>query len=324
MKQKLNYASSVTLLYLLLVLTGCKKEITESSENSSSVNSIDANTKNECQCQFTHLIIEGFDHSFHYNQKGLADEWKIDYGYGVHDIYTMEYDNNNRLSKAWYHYYGELTATIDFVWQGNLIIKEHWDYSGFIFDVINIYDGKGQMIKRKSGDGYSAATKFSPIGNTPKVDIFFNGTLVQRSEYTYTQPNRNAFLAIRGIPYGFPFVAFTFSKWWETGDKTTAYDNGVPIVLWDYDPVQTVIQSGFQNYPSLITYYDRISSSYLTYGFEYQNCGLEDIIAPGIANSSASPLIKESSKVKKMPPLKMGPPELIKKQIEKMKRQYLK
>ncbi|MGZ8540675.1 MAG: hypothetical protein ACXWV6_08515 [Chitinophagaceae bacterium] len=328
MKKNLFITGSILLLGLLLI-PGCQKEIEEkitaTSDNSEaelqSRGSHDRSNNN--QCQFTHLIVEGFEHVYHYNSKGLADEWHIDYGDGVyHDVFTMEYDKNSRLIKAWYHYDGAWVATIDFVWKGKLITDEHWDYSGFIFDVINIYNKKDQMIKRELSYGHSAAIQFSPNGNTPKVDIFLNGELASRAEYTYYRPNKNPFLAIRGIPYGFPFVAMIFSQWWETSDKTTAYENGVPTVLWDYDPAETKIQFGFQNYPSLITYYDRISNSVFTYGFEFQNCGRGSNHNDHSRTANSHPLQsgKANTNVKKMALLKMGPPALIEKQIEDMKK----
>ncbi|MEP7376575.1 MAG: hypothetical protein ABI675_24470 [Chitinophagaceae bacterium] len=315
------------LLISSLFFPGCQKSVDEPTANEPKEELASRGSHNNSQkdqCQFAHLIIEGFEHVYHYNSKGLADEWHINYGDGVyHDVYTMEYDKYNRLIKAWYHYDGAWVATIDFVWKGKLITEEHWDYSGYIFDVVNIYNRKDQMIKREISDGgYSAATQFSPNGNTPKVDIFFGGELIQRAEYTYYKPNKNPFLAIRGIPYGFPFVAFTFSQWWETSDKTTAYENGVPTVLWDFDPAKTKLQFGFQNYPSLITYYDRVSASVQTYGFEFQNCerGGNHNDHSKATDFSLLQSAKANINTKKTALLRMGPPELIEKQIEEMKK----
>lgn len=284
MKQQLISLSTV-MAFVLLFFTGCQKETQQKEESPFAENSLlgTANQNNQ-QCQLTHFNVEGFDNRFHYNNKGLADEWRIDFGDGVPDVFTMKYDDNDQLSHAWYHYDGQLIASIEFEWSRNLITKEHWVFDSFQFDVVNIYDRKGQMIKREFSDGYSVVTTFSPNGNTPRVDLFYAGELFLRLDFTYNQPNKNPILAIRGIPYGFPFIAFTFSKWWETSEKQTAYENGIPTVLLDMDPAQTVMQLGFQNYPSSITAYDRISSSYYHYDFEFQNCGPN-----GTANSAITP-----------------------------------
>ena len=124
MKKKLF--TPIALIFTSLLFTiGCQKSTTEPPEEIVSINSLNSNTTN--QCQLTHIIIDGFDNRFHYNAKGLADEWRIDYGDGVPDVYTMAYNSNNQLSRAWWHYDGDLIAKIDFVWTGNLITTEHWD-----------------------------------------------------------------------------------------------------------------------------------------------------------------------------------------------------
>ncbi|MEO7445017.1 MAG: hypothetical protein ABIT96_11005 [Ferruginibacter sp.] len=273
--KKNSIALGKLIALIFLFFTGCQKD-TKLNEETTFVNgnSLQAITSQKNQeCQLTHFSVEGFDNRFHYNNNGLTDEWRIDYGDGIPDVFTMQYNANNQLSKAWLHYDGQLLATINFVWNRNLITEEHWDYLGYLFDVENIYDRKGQMIKREFSDGYSVATTFSPNGNTPRVDLLYDGELFLKLDFTYNQPNKNPFLAIRGIPYGFPFIAFTFSNWWETSEKQTVYENGVPSVVLDMDPAQTVMQLGFQNYSTSITAYDRIGNSYYHYGFEFQNCG---------------------------------------------------
>jgi hypothetical protein len=317
---KKNLLMNLTLaLFAALLISGCKKAMTESTEETVQTNLPDASLKN--QCQLTRLNIEGFDHHFHYNSQGLADEWRIEYGSGIPDVYTMEYDNDNKLSRAWYHYNGELIGTVEFEWAKNLLTEEHWDYSGFLFDVLNIYDKKDQMIKREISYGYTATIDYSPIGNVSKAEIFFDGELLDSREYTYNIPNRNAFLAIRGIPYGFPFVWFVFSKWWETSEKITVFQNGIPYLIYDPDPAQIVMQLGFQNYPIAIVNYDRVSNTYNPYGFEYQNCGPESDATAKVAGSSSLPILAPGKKANTHYPLLMGSPDAMRKQIEKMRTQ---
>jgi hypothetical protein len=322
MKQKLISLSTV-MAFVLLFVTGCQKEIQQKEETSLAENSLQGTAnQNNGKCQLTHFNVEGFDNRFHYNNKGLADEWRIDFGDGIPDVFTMKYDDNDQLSQAWYHYDGQLIASIEFEWNRKLITEEHWDYQGYLFDVVNIYDHKGQMIKREFSDGYSVATTFSPNGNTPRVDLFYDGELFLKLDFTYNKPNKNPFLAIRGIPYGFPFVAFTFSNWWETSEKQTVYENGIPSVVLDMDPAQTVMQLGFQNYPSLITAYDRIGSSSYHYSFEFQNCGPKSNYIEDNVHSKTQGL----KSVKRNPNanlkyLLQGPSEQIKQQLKALRKQ---
>lgn len=308
------------LLLAALLLVGCQKSINESAGETLARTIPDASLKN--QCQLTRLNIEGFDHHFHYNSQGLADEWRIEYGSGIPDVYTMEYDNDNRLSRAQYHYNGDLIGTVEFEWVKNLITEEHWDYSGFLFDVLNIYDAKDQMIKREISYGYTATIDYSPIGNLSKGEIFFDGELLDSRDYTYNIPNRNPFLAIRGIPYGFPFISFVFSKWWETSEKITVFENGIPYLIYDTDPAQIVMQLGFQNYPVAIVNYDRISNTYVPYGFEYQNCGPENNSSAKIINPAGSQTSHRiTNNGRKISLLKTGPPEQVRKQLAQLRKQ---
>lgn len=303
---------------MLIVISSCQKSITES--NTEAVAKVpDASLKNKCQ--LTHMALEGFDFRFHYNSKGLADEWQVDYGTGIPDVYTMEYNNNNRLSRGWYHYDGFLLATIDFVWIGNRLTTEIWDYSGFPFEVENIYDVKGQIIRREISYGFTAKTQYSPNGNILVRDILIGDELIQRRDYTYNQPNKNPFLAIQGLPYGFPFISFDFSPWWETSEKITEYSAGSPLVTFDEDPAQTVMHIGFQNYPAAVDHFDLVNNSPVLFSFEYQNCGPEGNQPTKINSSSASqPSLRSNANAKKLSLIKTAPPAAVKKQLEQLRK----
>jgi len=267
----------------------------------------------QSQCQLTELNTPGFYNQFHYNEKGLADEWRMHFGDGIPQVYTMAYDNNNKLSQAWLHYQDELIATINFIWTGNLLTNEHWNLLGFEFDYVNTYDNRGQRIKAEGTDGFSTTTKWSPIGNAEQTDIFLNGVILQRGEYTFNQPNKNPYLAIRGLPYGFPLLNLTFSKWWETSEKVTINDGGSPLVVFDLDHSQTDFQFGFQNYITEANHFDVVSNSNIDYTFEYQNCGAANNDPARISGSQsqASP-----RKVGRPVILKMGSSELVNKQLQ--------
>jgi hypothetical protein len=310
----------VTMFFaLLIVFSSCQKSITESSTEAET-KVPDASLKNKCQ--LTAMNLEGFNNRFHYNTKGLADEWKIEYGDGIyHDVYTLSYDNNNHLSRALYHYDGLLQAIIDFVWTGNRLTTERWDYSGFPFEVENIYDVKGQIIRREISYGFTAVNQYSPNGNILVRDILIGDELIHRGQYTYNQPNKNPFLAIQGLPYGFPFITFDFSPWWETSEKITEYSAGSPFVTLDEDPAQTVMHIGFQNYPAAVDHFDLVTNSLVLFSFEYQNCGPQGNQPTRINSPSASqPSLRSNTNANKLSLIKMGPPDAVKKQLEQLRK----
>lgn len=244
-----------SVLLIVLLVSACQKSTTELTDVANLQSNL-TDTKKENKCQLTYAIDwGGYPNWFHYNDKGLADEWRIDFGSGIPDIITMVYDHNNHLSNAQWHYDDRLNATMEFVWTGNLITTEHWDFSGYLFDVINTYNPRGKMTKRATNDGYFTTFEYTPEGNHLKDIIYFKDEPLQSDEYSYNQPNKNPFLAIQGLPYLFLYFNPIQTKWFATSDRFTIYDNGNPVVVLDLDPSKTVMQITHQNYLSAATYY---------------------------------------------------------------------
>ena len=304
----------ILLIAGLFIMTGCQKSLSDSNEEMSRAVP-DALLEN--QCRLTRFTYPGFDNTFHYNEKGLADEWRIDYGGGIVDVFTMSYSDNNRINKAWWHFDGTLVATMDFTWVGNLITEEHWEMDGFAFDLVNTYDRRGRLVKRVASYGLEGAVQYSPIGNATLAEYSFSGEPISKSELTYNVANKNPFKAIRGLPYGFPFILLTFdNEWWETSEKITLYDAGVPTVIQDPDPAQTTFQFGFQHYLDQANYFDLASNSPFSVPFEYENCGADESptrIAHPLKNYS----VAKKSNVPA--PIRIGSPDFIRKQLEKRK-----
>src|SRR5450432_1539031 len=80
---KKNYLKLIgSFLFVFLLVTGCQKEIKNQpvSQNASGEN-IGLEVGNNSSCKLTHNAWDNlFTWDFHYNGKGLADEWKIDFG----------------------------------------------------------------------------------------------------------------------------------------------------------------------------------------------------------------------------------------------------
>jgi hypothetical protein len=285
MRKKINF-QTLTFLFICLLLAGCQKSTDVSPENLLLKKPTDGNLKNQCQLVYAEDI-GNFPNWYFYNDKGLAEEWRIDFGTGIPDIITMTYDSDNKLKNAEWHSNGNLFATIDFDWDGKQLTEEHWNIGGGLFDVINTYNSKGEIVKREGTDGYVANYTYTPQGNHAQDFVYFQGQLLQSDEFTYKQPNKYPNLAITGIPYSFIFVNPYMSKWYHESNRFTVYDAGNPIILLDTDPAQTIMQIGAQNYLNSITFFDNINGSHVTRSFEYQNCGSDKNNAISRANPSS-------------------------------------
>jgi len=322
---KKNLLMNLTFIFFAaLLLSGCKKSIeettevaTEESTKSKQVKDKQLDPKkNECQLTF------GYDHGgfpnyFHYNSMGLVDEWRI-VRPEMQYIITMTYDNKNRLSTASFPDH-DFLVSIEFVWSGDRITREHWDVGGFFqFDYINTYDRHGRIIKRETSNGYTGIIEFTPEGNHLRDVLYFNGELLQSDDYTYNQPNKNPFTAIPGLPYAFLYTNPYQSKWYATSNKFIENYTGNPVVVLDTDPAQTVMEFGFRHYLSSVTYYDRVSETFMTRNFEYQNCGPQNNM-PKKANGSSN--FSTDEKVNRHGPMLIISHDKMRKQIEKLRKQ---
>ncbi len=326
---KKNLLNLSLALFVALFTTGCQKSMQETTEEAT-VEGMQSKMakakqsdpkKNECQLTFGYDD-GGFANYFHYNSMGLVDEWRIDRP-EMQFIITMAYDSKNRLSTASFPDPFIGLINIEFVWSGDRITREHWDVGGFFqFDYINTYDKHGNIIKRETSYGYSTIIEFSPQGNYLRYVSYFDGEPLQSDEYTYNQPNKNPFMAIPGLPYPFLYTNAYVSKWYATSDKFTLYENSNPVVLFDTDPAQTVMETGFQHYLSSATYYDRVSGTFMTRTFEYQNCGPQSNM-PEKANgpSSNSAMNKKGNR---HGPMIITSHDKMRKQIEKLRKQKVR
>ncbi|MEP7163745.1 MAG: hypothetical protein ABI741_03575 [Ferruginibacter sp.] len=292
MNQKLITLSTV-LVFNLLVFTGCRKEELNTTQDNATSEDMLSTDKFWSECRLTRLGYTTIDfyHQFKYNNKGLAREWRVHYEDGTEDIYKLEYDQLNRLKKATDYYDGALFNTIRFFYTGNKVTKEIWyTPAGDIdFETYNTYNWLGQLVKRENTNG--AKTIFSPtiIGNTPLFKLYFDDELYMVGEYTYHQPNKNPWRAIPGVDYGFPYIALDFTNWWESSEKITIYEDGIPTVIYAYDPAQTVMSFGQQHSLSSVFNYDYVNELDETYVFDYENCGRGQHHDPGNSSKTIKP-----------------------------------
>ena len=328
MKKKL-ISLSTALLLALLTFTGCQKEIQEQQTSTDPENeslSRDGNGEDKNKCRLTNFTYPYGEYSYHYNRQGLADEWDItDYG-----LFKQEYNSKGRLTKSRLYVEGSLINTILFLYDNNRVVKEIW-YNGNTSEIgdeiFYTYDRKGNMVRQESfmNDYYTIAT-FTSQGNTATWKFFYGGEPYYEGYLTYNRPFKNPYLAVHGIEHGFPFInpSYNANKWCPSSEKLIIFDeNGNPVVLFDYDPSQTIWQRGNQNYPLSATYYNLVNETWGSYVFEYENCGRRggnDDYNTQAAHSSSS---TASRKTNRMMLLKHHSSKTIKEQMREIRKQLI-
>jgi hypothetical protein len=323
MKKKLS-SLSTALLLVLLSFTGCQKEIQEqpitNPETESLARGDNGGDKNECR--MINLGYDGGGYNYHYNRQGLADKWDItDYG-----LFKQEYNSKGRLTKSRLYVEGSLINTIQFFYDKDKPVKEIW-YEGntsVVYDeVFYTYNRKGQMVRMESfmGDYYTISA-YTPEGNVLSWEFFLGGLPYMSGYYKFIQHYKNPYLSVNGIEHGFPFFnsSVISNKWWPSSEKIVVYDeNGDPVVLYDFDPLQTIWQRGHQGYPRSATYFDLISGTWFPpYTFEYENCGGRN---DDNDSQIAQPSSTASGKINPMMLLKHHPSKSIKEQMREIRNQ---
>lgn len=287
------------IVFLLLAVTGCKKESPLNPEQvakSEAENFADDDRQSACRLSGLYFNGTTYHYEFRYNANGLASQWKIHYEDNTDEVYDLEYNNQGNLKKAKYSYAGEHLINIRYIRNyRNLIVKEEWRRldGEFYMDIQNGYDFLGRLISRESSFDTKVTFRQSFIGNAISVSAEDAGVLYQFSEYSYNKINRNPYRQVPGVTYGLPFMELDFSRWWETSEKITLNDeNAVPEVVLDTDPRRTrMVFDGRYNLSAALGH-DRITDEpYNTY-FEYENC-------PGSISYKNNPEIGSQNTMKK-------------------------
>ena len=319
-----------------MIIIGCQKEITESQvkdkaeDAEASVNTANRNNKeNSCRLVSLDWFAGGSGlWQFHYNEKGLADQWNIDYGYGIIEE-KIYYDRNNRLIKAEENYFGS-NYVYRFYYTGKRLTRStrtSVDFPDDAQDFRYTYNRKGQNI-RQDDDNLDAHVimEYDHMGNCTRTDIYFGSDLVYSDNYTFEKSIKNPLLNVPGVETGFLAYGGTFmsNKRWFTTNRTVIYENGVPFVFNDYDPSKTVPNTGRHHLPNSVNYYDRVTETSLDIVFDYENCDGRS----GQQHHGYSHANKNSQANKAIPQihpvLHWGSLKSIKEQVDQMRGQRLK
>lgn len=323
-------STCISLISALLILSGCQKETATASEdavNSSLASSTDLkNHKDDCRLIFgTNADPTGSaDFTFHYNKKGLANEWGIE-NYGS---FTQQYDVFGRLKKATLTQNGEVTGIVSFFYnESDKVAKEIWYLGTDTTDIIYYhYNVQGNLVKTQSFlNDYIATGKYTPDGNLSETDLYFSGVPVYTAVYKYNKHFKNPYLAVPGVDHLYPYYTpmdLFYGKWRWASLKQIAYDeNNNPIVQFEYDPSKTVWQAGPHSYPALVTYFDVLSGGWFSYKFEFENCeggGCNELSPSQIAAPSTA---FDAGKMNMMMLLKRDPSKSIKEQVKEFRQQ---
>lgn len=276
------FINAATILVLSMILfAGCKKEVTDpgtiNSEEENATLENNRNEKNSCRLINLNWHAAGV-WQFHYNDKGLADQWIIDFDFGTIKE-TIYYDNHERLIRAEEDFFGVANYVYTFYYSGKhltRITRANVDLPEDASDFTLAYNWKGQIIRQDDNIlDQHVLMSYDAIGNCTRTDIYFGSDLVFSDIYTFNKPVRNPKQNIPGVDIGFPFYGTggITDKWWFTSNKTIDAFAGTPTLVNDYDPSKTTIETGNNHLPFAASYYDRVSQSIVDISFDYENCG---------------------------------------------------
>lgn len=324
--KKDNIISLVIIFLGLLLFSSCRKETSETTGSSESTalrpsHNGDGHRKG---CRLTDIVWgDGSTWHFHYNNKGLADQWLLDFGDGLPHDFRLKYDKYDRLIRAYDHYNSTIYTYI-FIYHGKRLIKQTWsnNVTPDGGEIVNTYNRRGQIERRddKVNDIHAVFTH-NRMGNSPHLDFYIGKDLAVTGDFTFKTPNKNPLLTVNGLDIGFFYYSYgLWDRWWETSDRYVTYDNGTPTVVLDYDPHKTVMHFGKQHYLSSVDYFDRVTNSPAVNTLTYENCpgGCDPVNVQAIqANANAS--AKNSSRLMRSLLLIPGSAKSIKQKIKELK-----
>ncbi len=305
------------MLFACAMLIGCKKESTlNPSLSASEVN--DLQVGNNSSCKLTHAVYPPATWDFTYNDKGVANIWRIDYAGSVSN-FKLRYDEFNKLIKAdVYDDFNNLSSTVTFSYSGNLLIKETWTFilSSTGFEYLVSHNSKGQIVKWDdiANDTHIFNT-YDNMGNCTRSDYYIGSDLFFSDIYEFNSNERDPLLTVSGVDFLFPYSGLGyFNKLWFTRNLSILYfSDGSSFVLNDLNASKTDFSTGPQHFPSSVNYYDTVSKGPFDITFGY-SCN-------GNSNNAIDTNKTDNSQ---KPTLLNGSGKSIKEQLQKLRKQHAK
>ena len=313
------------MLFGFVWLTGCKKEST-SAENAGEMS--DFQVGNNSSCKLTHNVwAYWYTWDFHYNDKGLSDEWKIDFGGGYFWNFKMKYDKFNKLTEAIaYDPYDNKIIVTSFTYSGNQIIKQTWTnlQGGANSDLRFSHNSKGQIVKVDDilWDSHVFLT-YDNMENWIRSDYYIGSDIYYSDIYEYGSQVRNALLTVSGVNWPFPYYGGSyFQKLWFSRNLSIVYDSdGNQYVVNDLNASNEDFSTTLQNFPASIHYYDETSQSPFDFSFGYSCDRNSDLANQPSSQNSANLGANKNTKSPK-PMLLTGSGKSIKEQLQDLRKEY--
>lgn len=319
-----------SLMLSALVISGCQKQILDkeetpgADERSFQANRGD-NDEDNNNCRLKHLDYgTGYTLDFKYNHKGLASEVLLSFSDGYFERHEIGYDRRGKLVKTRITSLDLPVILYDFSRSGDLITRAKGYFEGtneLWRDIRYTYNRQGQMTKLDDiVQDVHMKYFYNRQGYNTHGDFFIGDELNFSYDYKFNRPNRNPFLAIPGVPFGFwDFFLPLWDKRWEDDDRFTIYENGSPVIILETDASQTSMITGPHHYLTSATKFDIITESFYTESMTYQNCrgrGDDDITAP------ATRQLKPMSPLARLQRILRNPTKKIKQQLNEFKNLY--
>jgi hypothetical protein len=281
---KKNFSiTSFGVLLTILFFSGCQKnteQLIPGNDLQDPTVAANSSKTEDNQCRLRRWEEStGLVYDFHYNNKGLADLWRLDYGGGDFEEHHIKYDNKNRIKST--HIIAPVVLPGDainytFYNNGNVTTRAtgYLESGGIWADIFYTYNNKGQMIKEDDNvSDYHTRFYYDNKGFNSGYDFYIGSEIVYKVASKFNISNRNPYLAIPGVDYGFPsFTWPLFDKRWNSSQSIIFYDEGVPYVIYEDDPSQTIMQTGNSNYLTFVHYFDQASETTNDITITYQNC----------------------------------------------------
>jgi hypothetical protein len=328
MKKNLILSCSI-LLFACTLLTSCKKESTPITI--SSTNADDLQVGNNSSYKLTHngwAYYWGWD--FHYNDKGLADEWKIDFGNGYFWNFKMKYDKFHKLIEAdGYDPNDDLILITTFKYSGNQIISQTWTdiFFGTTFEYLFTHNGKGQIIRIDANplDIHIFLT-YDNLGNCTSTNLYLGDDIYFSDIYEFNVQARNPLLTVSGVDFLFPYFGVGyFNKLWFSRNLSIVYDSdGNPFVINDFSASKKDFKIGRQNFPISINYYDTVAKIPFPFTFGYSGKGNANNDLPASPEEANWNAGNNKNARPKKPLLTLASGKTIKEQLQELRKQYAK
>jgi len=262
------------MLFTLIMITSCldQHQVMELISGSK------GNIENKIRLLENKGLSDGFLYGYGYNEMGLADSY-YQFKPELYNFWaTMEYDNNNQMSKARFYYSEEEFYDIVLTWEKDKLVKETWyvpETEDIVDYYVNFYNKKGQLIKRDNPPyEFYALSLYDNKGNVKSIEfIGYDGNFIYGLEFSYSKPVKNPETAIPGLP-----ISIFFADWNNsspdrfTGYKTYSHDeNGNQVVDFNWESAETEIKTGIGHYPIYQNSRDVISDMWTDQTWTYEN-----------------------------------------------------